>query len=66
MHVRSLFAVVLATFLVGPAAAHAANKAQAKASSAGTSSSTAQQLSIGGWIGYESGDLSGLQLRAEG
>ena len=64
MHVRSLFAVVVAALLAGPVSAHAANKAQAK--SAGGSTSSAQAFSVGGWIGYENGDLSGLQLRAEG
>ena len=69
MHVRSLFAVALAALLVGPATAHAAaQKAQTKqaaapAKAAPATASPAPQWSVGGWVGYEMGDLDGLQLR---
>ncbi len=70
MHVRSLFAVAVAALLVGPATVHAQAKkssstkaAPAKAAPAPTAA--VQTNSIGGWIGYEMGDLDGLQLRGE-
>lgn len=67
MIVRSLFAVALAALLAGPSAAHAQKKSTAKAAPAASTTSTgARQLSLGGWIGYEMGDLDGLQLRGEG
>jgi hypothetical protein len=79
MHVRSLFAVALAALLAGPAAAQAqskksSKKAAAPAASTDSSTSTASstspyaapRLSLGGWIGYEMGDLDGLQLRVDG
>jgi len=72
MHVRSLLALTLAALLAGPAAAQAQSKKssqkQAKAAPAESapSSSASPQLSLGGWIGYEMGDLDGLQLRVDG
>ncbi len=70
MHVRLLLAVALAAVLAGPAVAHAQSKkssqkqAAPKAAAADTSSSSApSSVSLGGWIGYEMGDLDGLQLR---
>jgi len=57
MHVRSLLAVVIAALLV-PAAAHA--KAPVRPAPA------SKQLSVGGFVGYEMGDLDGLVLRADG
>jgi opacity protein-like surface antigen len=70
MHVRSLLAIAVAALLAGPAAAHAQSKksSQAKAAPApATAASTSSpQLSIAGWIGYETGDLDGLQLRVDG
>ncbi len=71
MHVRSLLAVALAALLAGPAAAHAQSKKSSSKAAAPTKASpvsgttTAPNYSIGGWIGYESGDLSGLQLRGD-
>ena len=71
MHVRSLFAVVVAALLVGPATAHAqAKKSSAKATAAPAKATPAQQnasqnYQIGGWIGYESDDLGGVQVRGD-
>jgi opacity protein-like surface antigen len=69
MFVRSLFAVALAALLAGPGTAHAqAKKSTTKAAAAPAASTTstgAKQFSLGGWIGYEMGDLDGLQLRGE-
>ncbi|HET8540453.1 MAG TPA: outer membrane beta-barrel protein [Anaeromyxobacter sp.] len=64
MHVRSLSAVVLAALLAAPSMAHAQARKPAKA--AAPAASAAPQYSVGGWIGYEMGDLDGLQLRADG
>jgi hypothetical protein len=67
MIVRSLFAVALAALLAGPATAHAQKKSTARAAAPATTASTgARQYSLGGWIGYEMGDLDGLQLRFDG
>jgi hypothetical protein len=77
MHVRSLFAVALAAILAVPAFAHAQTKkatqpaAPAKTTAAPAKTTAApapaaKKLSIGGWIGYEMGDLDGLQLRVDG
>ncbi len=74
MYVRSLLAVALAALLAGPATVHAQAKkssqskqaAPAKPAPAASSAPSSNQLSIGGWIGYEMGDLDGLQLRVDG
>jgi hypothetical protein len=63
MKSRSLLAVVLAALLV-PATALAAPRPAAKAAPA--SSGGMQGLSVGGFIGYETDDLGGLSLRADG
>ncbi len=72
MHVRSLLALALAALLAAPAGAQAqAKKSSTKAAAAPAKASpaaattTAPGYSIGGWIGYETGDLSGLQLRGD-
>ncbi len=69
MHVRSLFAVALVAILAGPGAAQAQKKSSqkttpTKATPADTSSTS--QLAFDGWLGYESGDLSGLKLQVDG
>lgn len=69
MNVRSLLAPVLAAALI-PAAAYAAPaKAPARTgyaqSTAARTGSGMQALSIGGFIGYETDDVSGLMLRAD-
>jgi opacity protein-like surface antigen len=51
MNVRSLLAPLVAVALAIPAIA--------------TAQAPAQALSIGGFVGYETGDLDGIQLRAE-
>ncbi len=75
MHVRSLFALVVAALLAGPAAAHAqakkssAKAAPAKATAPATTTTTAGALaaqpSVDVWIGYESDEASGFQLRGD-
>ena len=71
MHVRSL-AFALAALLAAPVAASAAQPAPKKGSStkaapaASSSAGGAQALVVGGWLGYESGDLDGVQLRVDG
>ncbi len=75
MHVRSLFAVALAALLVGPATAHAqAKKSTAKAAApaktaaaapAQTTTTSSPSYQIGGWIGYESDNLGGVQVRGD-
>ncbi len=65
MHVRSLFAVALAALLASPGVASAQAKrgpATASAYPAGTGAG----ISIGGFVGYESGDLDGFNLRVDG
>jgi opacity protein-like surface antigen len=63
MKARSL-AVVLAALLVPATALAAPRSAPAKAAPA--SSGGMQGLSVGGFVGYETDDLSGLTLRADG
>lgn len=67
MTVRSLLAVALAAVLA-PAAASAANLVPMKAtrSASSTTGSGMEGLSVGGFIGYETDDLSGLSLRLDG
>ncbi len=64
MHVRSLFAVALAALLASPAASAQAKPAPASASAhpAGTGAG----VSIGGFVGYETDDLDGFNLRFDG
>jgi hypothetical protein len=65
MKARSLLAVVLAALLV-PAAALAAPRSSAPARSAPAASGGGMEgLSVGGFIGYETDDLSGVSLRAD-
>ena len=71
MHVRSLLAAAL---LAAPLAASAQARPAAKAAPLAQSrpavrSSTAaapKSLAVGGWLGYEMGDLDGVALRLEG
>lgn len=55
MKARSLLALALAA-LLAPAAASAATRA----------APAANALSLGGWLGFELGDVDGFQLRADG
>jgi opacity protein-like surface antigen len=63
MKARSLLAVVLAALLVPAAATAAPAKAKPAASSSGAG---LQGLSVGGFIGWETDDVGGLALRADG
>jgi len=69
MKLRSLFALALAALLV-PAAASAApaKAAPAKAAAAAPMSSASpfDQLTVGGFVGYENDDLGGIALRLDG
>jgi hypothetical protein len=58
MHVRSLLAVAIAALLAVPAAVHAKTPVR--------SAPASKQLSVAGWLGYEMGDLDGIQLRVDG
>jgi hypothetical protein len=60
MHVRSLLVVALAALLSAPLAA------SAQARPAARSASAPSALAVGGWLGYETGDLDGVALRLEG
>jgi hypothetical protein len=62
MKVRSLFALALAA-LLAPAAALAAPTSTSRAAPVATTSSA---LDIGGFVGYETDDLSGIALRVDG
>lgn len=69
MHVRSLLAAALAASIVVPglAAAQAKRPAPAaKPARASVAPSGQQGLSVGGFLGYEMGDLDGLMLRFDG
>jgi len=69
MKVRSLLAAALAALLVVPAAAAAqAKRTPAKPATrtqAPPARSGMQALSVGGFVGYEMGDLDGLTLRLD-
>jgi hypothetical protein len=69
MHFRTPIALAVAALLAAPLAASAqATKKGTKASTtraAGTATTPGDGLSVGGFIGYETGDLSGLALRAD-
>jgi hypothetical protein len=60
MHVRSLLVAALAALLAAPLAA------SAQARSAVRPASAPRSLAVGGWLGYEMGDLDGVALRLEG
>ncbi|MFL5272723.1 MAG: outer membrane beta-barrel protein [Anaeromyxobacteraceae bacterium] len=65
MHVRTPIALTVAALLAAPQLASAqARGPRAQSATAGTAASRA--LSVGGYIGFESGDLSGLSLRLDG
>lgn len=69
MKARSFLAAVLAALLVPAVAAAAPVKPGTKAAPAresSTSGSQLQGLSVGGFVGYETDDLSGLSLRLDG
>lgn len=61
MNVRSLLAVALAALLVPLAAS-----AQTRRATTTTSRPASNALSLGGWLGYEMGDVDGFQLRVDG
>jgi opacity protein-like surface antigen len=69
MHVRTPVALAVAALLAAPlsAAAQAKRGTKPQATQAtATGSAPAGGLSVGGFIGYESGDLAGLSLRLDG
>jgi hypothetical protein len=66
MFVRSLLAVAVAALLAGPAHAQTKKTTTTKAAAPAASTAPAKQFLLGGWIGYEMGDLDGLQLRVDG
>lgn len=63
MSARPPLALAIAALLAAPVAVHAAQKKPAPAPA--PARSPPPSLSIGGWIGYEAGDLDGLQLRLD-
>ena len=65
MHVRPLLAAAIAALLAAPAAgqAQSSGSSQYAAASPAGGASLSSPLSLGGWIGYETDDLDGLQLR---
>ena len=68
MHVRSLFAFTVVALLAGPMAAHAQSlqkQSSPVSSSPAGASASASALSMSAWVGYETGDLDGLQLRVD-
>ncbi|HET7825974.1 MAG TPA: outer membrane beta-barrel protein [Anaeromyxobacter sp.] len=69
MHYRTPIALAVAALLAAPLTASAqASKKGTRASTtraAGTATAPGDGLSVGGFIGYEGGDLSGLTLRAD-
>lgn len=70
MHVRTPVALAVAALLAAPVSAAAqakrATRTQATQPAAASGTTPAGGLSVGGFIGYESGDLSGLTLRLDG
>jgi outer membrane protein with beta-barrel domain len=67
MHCRTPIALALAALLAAPFAASAqATKARGPTTRAtGTTTQPGDGLSVGGFIGFETGDLTGLALRAD-
>ncbi len=73
MKLRSLFALALAALLVPAAASAAPAKTAASAKAAKTAaapttstSTPFDQLTVGGFVGYETDDVSGISLRLDG
>jgi opacity protein-like surface antigen len=66
MKARTLLAAALAALLVPAAALAAPAKARPARAAAAEPASGMQGLSVGGFIGYETDDLSGLSLRLDG
>ncbi len=67
MHFRTPIALAAAALLAAPLAASAqATKTRASTTRAtGTATAAGDGLSVGGFIGFETGDLTGLALRAD-
>ncbi len=67
MNVRSLLAVALAALLVPFAASAQTRRTPPRAAPAAAAPApAADSFSLGGWLGYETGDADGFQLRADG
>jgi opacity protein-like surface antigen len=66
MKARTLLAAVIAALLVPAVATAAPAKPAARSAARSSGGSQLQGLSIGGFVGYETDDLSGLSLRADG
>lgn len=72
MHARTLFAVTLAALLAAPAAraqtrTSTSSRAQASRPATTTAAATGTDtLSVGGFVGFETGDLTGFALRLDG
>ncbi len=66
MNVRSLLAFALAALLIPAAGSAAPTRGSAAKSGPIASSSPSSALSIGGFVGYETDDVSGLTLRVDG
>lgn len=68
MNARTPIAIALAALLAAPAAASAQTRRTTRATAPRhtTTSSTADALTVGGFIGFETGDLTGFALRADG
>jgi hypothetical protein len=62
MNVRPLLAAALAALLTAPLAA----SAQARPAARSAPAAAPRSLAVGGWLGYEMGDLDGVALRLEG
>jgi hypothetical protein len=67
MQTHSLLAVAVAALLATPVAASAqARRGTAPKTAAAQPAAGARALSVAGWLGYEMGDLDGIQLRVDG
>lgn len=70
MHVRSLLAAALLAAPLAASAqarpAKAAPVAQSRPAVRSSAAAAPKSLAVGGWLGYEMGDLDGVALRVEG
>jgi hypothetical protein len=68
MHVRTPVALAVAALLAAPfsASAQARRGTKTQTTPAAGATTTGGGLSVGGFVGYESGDLAGLSLRVDG
>jgi hypothetical protein len=66
MHVRTPVALAVAALLAAPLSASAQAKRGTSKAQTAPSTTPGAGLSVGGFIGYESGDLAGLTLRLDG